>query len=131
MKSVIVGLFGGVAILGCIAFLSTNRVNSTTQQEAKKLTQEEVSTRVTNGCRINERSGDGYLSCLCSAAYVNKKLGYDGLLSYMYAQEERNLKKVMEIISLASGGNDWDRFNSVHMCVMRIKMEAQTGYRTF
>lgn len=131
MKGIIVGLLGGIAILGCMVFLSTNKVNSTTQQEVRKLTQEEISTRITNGCRRNEVSGDGFLSCLCSAAYVSKKLGYVGSIKFMQAQEERNLIKVNEVILEASKGNDWDRFNSVHMCVMRIKMEAQTGYRTF
>lgn len=137
MKKTVIGLIGGCILIGCVAFLAASKDSPMLQKEVKpakkvvKLTREEVSTRIMNGCRRNESSGEGFLSCMCSASYVSKKLGDKGLIRFMLAQEERNLIKVNEIIADAANGNDWDRFNSVHMCVMKIKMESQTGYRVY
>ena len=130
-------LLAGVAFVWSVTVLCVSKDSSMLQKEVKpakkvvKLTREEVSTRIMNGCRRNESSGEGFLSCMCSASYVSKKLGDKGLIRFMLAQEERNLVKVNEVIADAANGNDWDRFNSVHMCVMKIKMESQTGYRVY
>ena len=125
-------LLGALVVLGIIAGGVYYKMQPVKEEvKEQQMSGEEYEKRIITGCRQTEKSGEGFLSCLCSSMYVLERSGRDAGIRYLNGLEERNLVKMMDVVNEASTGNDWDRFNYVTMCSMRIKQKAQLGYTTF